>query len=191
MEKGIFLVAERLQAERIAAGWSAAELARSAIDVAHEVGDQLSLTQQAVSQFENKKLKNEPKWLKYAQAALHLRRVAPAERQQFLEGWFGRISPSILPPPAEDLATCPTWLSLRVPLPSEAALASMFEAQLLVFRDLSGAELARALARRLPTGLARLQEAQLFEDPALPDDPIRDGERPAPGLTSDRQARRT
>lgn len=54
--------------------------------------------------------------------------------------------------------------------PSERAIAAMFEAQLRVYGSLEGAALARALAKRLPKGIARLQEVPLFEEPvALPE----------------------
>lgn len=60
---------------------------------------------------------------------------------------------------------------MPVGMPSEAALADMFEGQLRVFATLTGAELAHALAKRLPRALARLQSAELYQDTDLvPDD---------------------
>lgn len=53
---------------------------------------------------------------------------------------------------------------MPVGMPSEDALAQMYEGQLRVFAKLSGAELARALAKRLPRALARLQAADVYED---------------------------
>lgn len=67
-------------------------------------------------------------------------------------------------------------LLLPVALPSEAALAAMYEAQLRVFGDLQGAELARALAKRLPSALGRLQAAELYEETVA--DPAEDKETP-------------
>lgn len=55
-------------------------------------------------------------------------------------------------------------LLLAVAMPNEDALADMFEAQLRVFGKLTGAELARALAKRLPKALARLQSTELYQD---------------------------
>jgi transcriptional regulator with XRE-family HTH domain len=51
-----------------------------------------------------------------------------------------------------------------IELPSEAALAEMYEAQLRALARLEGAELARALAKRLPRALARLQGVELYEE---------------------------
>jgi transcriptional regulator with XRE-family HTH domain len=55
-------------------------------------------------------------------------------------------------------------LMMPVALPSEAALAEMYEAQLRALARLEGVELARALAKRLPRALARLQAAELYEE---------------------------
>lgn len=48
-------------------------------------------------------------------------------------------------------------------LPSEAALTAMFQAQLQAFARLQGDDLARALAKRLPRALARLQDVTMYE----------------------------
>lgn len=77
-------------------------------------------------------------------------------------------APSPIPAPRTQLVMMP------VGMPSEEALADMYEGQLRVFAKLSGAELARALAKRLPRALARLQAAELFPDlddqPDAPED---------------------
>ncbi|MBB4619129.1 helix-turn-helix domain-containing protein [Sphingomonas abaci] len=74
--------------------------------------------------------------------------------------------------------------------PSEHAIAAMFEAQLRVYGSLEGAALARALAKRLPKGIARLQEVPLSEEPAaLPADAV-DDQPPASDRSEPRQARR-
>lgn len=52
-------------------GWSAAQLAERAVDLARVLGDEeFSLTQQAVSYFEAGKQKAIPRWLNYARQAL-------------------------------------------------------------------------------------------------------------------------
>jgi DNA-binding CsgD family transcriptional regulator len=71
---------------------------------------------------------------------------------------------------------------MPVGMPSEDALADMYEAQLRVFAKLSGAELARALAKRLPKALVRLQAAELYEDL----DPQHDDDESSPVPTLDR-----
>lgn len=61
---------------------------------------------------------------------------------------------------------------MPVSLPSEEALVEMYEGQLRAFGRLQGAELARALAKRLPKALARLQAEQLYEQTDdAPDEP--------------------
>jgi len=72
-------------------------------------------------------------------------------------------------------------ITMQVALPSENALSDMFEAQLRAFGRLEGAELARALAKRLPRALARLQVVDLYEasddsadDHVAPQPPVAD-----------------
>ena len=81
-------------------------------------------------------------------------------------------------------------VTLQVALPSEAALTRMFEGLLRPLdRDIPAAELARILARRLPTGLAQLQglrgepgKGASPEADEAPQAPARSGRgsRPAP-----------
>lgn len=71
---------------------------------------------------------------------------------------------------------------MPVGMPCEDALADMYEAQLRVFATLSGAELARALAKRLPKALALLQSAELYHDL----DPHRENAEADPTQTLDR-----
>jgi len=66
------------------------------------------------------------------------------------------------PPPV--VAPRTQLVMMPVGMPSEEALADMYEGQLRVFAKLSGAELARALAKRLPKALARLQSVELYLD---------------------------
>lgn len=57
------------------------------------------------------------------------------------------------------------WVHLPVCLPSEAALAAMFETLLaLIPEDATRAEAARILAQRLPTGFAAIGPAVYEED---------------------------
>ncbi|WP_375380113.1 helix-turn-helix domain-containing protein [uncultured Sphingomonas sp.] len=96
-------------------------------------------------------------------SSTHLHRIARAlsTSAAYLEGETDdpdENAPPPLPPPTVQ------HLMMPVALPSEAALAAAFEAQLRVFGDLQGAELARALARRLPSALGRLQAAALYEE---------------------------
>lgn len=88
------------------------------------------------------------------------------------------------PPPAP----APRLQSVMMPvsMPSEAALAEMFGAQLRALARLQGDELAHALAKRLPRALARLQAAELYEET---DDVVEASEAPPPPAI-DRPARR-
>ena len=91
------------------------------------------------------------------------------------------------PPPAPRVQL----VTLQVALPSEAALAAMFEAQLQVFGDLQGAELARALAKRLPNGLVRLREARSIEQSDAHHDQAAGGEPPPGDRHEVQRAQRT
>ncbi len=65
-------------------------------------------------------------------------------------------------------------VTMQVALPSEAALAQMFEGLLLPLdRNLSTAELARMLAQRLPTAFAQLRD--LLPETSAPGAPGRGG----------------
>lgn len=75
-------------------------------------------------------------------------------------------------------------------LPSEAALTEMFQAQLQAFARLQGDDLARALAKRLPKALARLQDVTTYEVTEPLDAAIEDAEPPATDHPVSRQARR-
>lgn len=84
------------------------------------------------------------------------------------------------PPPPEPRHQV---ITLGVTLPNEPALAAMFEAQLRVYPDLRGAELARALAKHLPSGLERLHAGRPYQVQAEPSEA-------APTPVEDRPARR-
>lgn len=75
-------------------------------------------------------------------------------------------------------------------LPSEAALTAMFQAQLQAFARLQGDDLARALAKRLPRALARLQDVTMYEATEPLDEELEGGEPPATDHHEPRQAQR-
>lgn len=82
-------------------------------------------------------------------------------------------------------------ITMQVALPSENALTEMYSAQLRAFARLEGDELARALAKRLPKALARLQAAELYERSGDTRDDHEDPELPAPGQHVSQQAQRS
>jgi hypothetical protein len=77
------------------------------------------------------------------------------------------------PPPIQ-------FVTMQVALPSEAALARMFEGLLrpVDHQNLGAAELAQILARRLPTGLAQLRD--LLPSPSMDASRERDADPQAP-----------
>ena len=58
-----------LKEARTSRGWSAAEMARRVMEEAANFGEELSLSQQAVSNFETGNTKSVPRWLRFAEAA--------------------------------------------------------------------------------------------------------------------------
>jgi hypothetical protein len=171
----VTMAAEDLFERRRAWGWTAKELARATVQVAAEVGQDLTLTQQAVSQFETGKVKSTPHWLRYAIAAMDARGLPEWDRAELLIERFGRHA--VFGRAPAQLTGEVNWVTFRMPLPSEAALADMFEAQLQAFSGLTGGKLARALARRLPHSLARLQGA-LTAEPRGPSVAAAEGTEP-------------
>lgn len=93
------------------------------------------------------------------------------------------------PPPAP----APRFDQMMMPVafPTEAALTEMYEAQLEAFASLSGVALARALAKRLPKALARLQADALYEETDGHRADPEDLEPPATDRSAHRQVRRT
>jgi hypothetical protein len=92
-----------------------------------------------------------------------------------VEQGSGEVVPALPAPPLQ-------LVTMQVALPSEAALARMFEGLLRpIDRDMSVAELARTLARRLPTGLAQLQDLMIA--PAPDEARAADEDPPAPATT--------
>jgi len=130
-----------IRGDRIAARIDAIGTSQSAIARA------LGISQQAVGKLIHGETRNTSKLVQLARVLL----TTPA----YLEGEVddpdeGYVAPTPLPV---------QLITMQVALPSEAALTRMFEGLLRPLdRDLTVAELARTLARRLPTGLAQLQD---------------------------------
>ena len=57
--------AEWVRQERLRQGWTAKELAERLVEAAKDIGEELTLTQQAISFFERGKAKSLPRWLRY------------------------------------------------------------------------------------------------------------------------------
>lgn len=154
--------AKWMRAARERIGWSAAQLADRARELAHEANYPVALKQQSISGFENGIAKRMPGWFRFAQQALEQVQISPREE---------------LAPQHGDRVQ---FVSMQVALPSEVALARMFEGLLLPL-DLTRpkAELAQMLARRLPTGLSQLQDLQSISDP---------DQAPSPGAGAQRRA---
>lgn len=88
---------DELKEARSRRGWSAATMAARIVDAARGAGDELSLTQQAVSKYETDGLKSKPRWLRYADAALAgdaLQAASPEQR--FAEDLIRRATPNQL-----------------------------------------------------------------------------------------------
>ena len=119
----------------------------------------------------------------------HLHRIARAlgTTPAYLTGETDDRDENAPPPLPEPTAQ---YVRMPVALPTEAALAAMFEAQLRVFDDLRGGELARALAKRLPSGLARLLAVPLYEGSVAPDNADAEREPQEPDRPAARQAQR-
>lgn len=70
--------------ERIRHGWTAKDVAEKISDAARSTGDDLSLTQQAISFFETGRTKSLPRWLRYFD--LVLTEAAVDDRDRFFGG---------------------------------------------------------------------------------------------------------
>ncbi len=115
-----------------------------------------------------------------ARSSTHLHKIARELQTTaaYLEGETDDPDEHAPPPRPQPVIQ---YITMQVALPSENALSDMFEAQLRAFGRLEGAELARALAKRLPRALARLQAVDLYEtsgdapdDRATPEPPVPD-----------------
>lgn len=168
LDKSRMTLGERIEAGRVAIGISQAELAR-------RVGIRQSTM--------NSLINGDSRSSRSIVAIARELGTTPA----YLTGEIDDPDKDSPPPRAEPRVQ---FVTLQVALPSEAALADMFEAQLRVYGDLSGAELARALAKRLPSGLARLREAPLIEPSVEDHAPPAEDELPSEDRPAIRQARR-
>lgn len=136
---------DRVRSERRRLGWSAQEVAERVCRLADEAGDQLTLTQQGVSKFENGKSKSIPRWMRYFD-----RLIAGA-------------GTSTTTPSDGDAAV----VMLGVVLPPEHALTEMFAALLAGLPAKATLdERAQLLARRLPIGLSQARD--LLPTPPTP-----------------------
>lgn len=82
--------AEALKAARRRAGLSASQLADEIIALSETCSDPITLTQQAISFFENGKAKSPPRWLRYARTVLEDRGALPTGDVDLLTGPEGR-----------------------------------------------------------------------------------------------------
>jgi hypothetical protein len=126
--------AEWLREQRAQRGWTAADVAKIAMEQADRAGFPLKLTQQAVSAFENGKLKTIP-------------------------GWLGWVRNAVGGSQAEAPRSGAQAIQMTVLLPSEDALTTMFRAMLRILpEDATEDERAQILARRLPAALSQLRD---------------------------------
>ena len=155
---GVADSAKWVKEQRQRLGWSAAELADRARKYAVAAGFDAALKQQSISAFENGTAKRLPHWLQFVEAAFREAEQKPGQM------------------PHEPIQ----FVQMQVALPSEAALARMFEGLLrpVDHQNQSAAELAQILARRLPTGLAQLRD--LLPAPSKDGSPERDADPQAP-----------
>jgi len=125
-----------------------------------------------------------------AYGSKHLHRIARelGTTPAYLAGETDDPDENAPPPPPEPAIQ---HITMRVAMPSENALADMYEAQLRAFARLEGAELARALAKRLPRALARLQAADLYEVSDAAHDDRAIAEPPSPDRRVSRRAQHT
>lgn len=86
-----------LKDARTSRGWSAAEMARRVMEEAANFGEELSLSQQAVSNFETGNTKSVPRWLRFAEAAIEDANHPPATAADRLaEDLIRKATPSQL-----------------------------------------------------------------------------------------------
>jgi len=101
---------EWLKSARKSLGWTASEMASRIVARANRAGDDLALTQQAVSKFENGGLKTTPRWLRYARDV-----VANAEQEgsvnQFSDAHLDRIAEMVRGADPDQLKSVVTFLT--------------------------------------------------------------------------------
>lgn len=118
-----------------------------------EVGRRADVRQSTINTLVNSNARTTPHLIRLARVLQTSPAYLMGETDDPDEG-----APPPVPAPRTQVVMMP------VGMPCEDALAEMYEAQLRVFAKLSGAELARALAKRLPKALALLQSAELYHD---------------------------
>jgi phage repressor protein C with HTH and peptisase S24 domain len=93
----VLVKAAWLKEARIDRGWSAAEMARRVMDRAELRGERLTLSQQAISNFENGQTKSIPRWVRLADEALTGEGAEALSTQRRLaEDLFGKATPDQL-----------------------------------------------------------------------------------------------
>ena len=86
-----------LKASRQDRGWSAATMATKIEEIARSMGEDLSLTQQAVSHFETGRTKSVPRWLRYAEAVINGAIIEPdLPNQRFAADLVSKATPDQL-----------------------------------------------------------------------------------------------
>jgi phage repressor protein C with HTH and peptisase S24 domain len=73
-----------LKRQRTRLGWSTTDVAERAREVAALYDDDIKLTQQSISAFENGKVKSVPRWFTYAKTAVEAQFIAPALREKWI-----------------------------------------------------------------------------------------------------------
>lgn len=160
--------AQLLRTGRKHLGWSTTEVAKRVVAYSKSFGDPISLTQQAVSKFENERAKSVPRWMRLFRHLLIMSDLRNDAGVPINDEWKRDIDEAIsfLASPSDAAVTksqTTQQVMLPVTLPDETALAQMFEGlldtidELRPLKDLPRAELARELAQQLPSGLSALQ----------------------------------
>ncbi|HEV7287706.1 helix-turn-helix domain-containing protein [Sphingomonas sp.] len=159
-----------IRGDRIAARIDAIGTSQSA------VARSLGVSQQAVGKLIHGETRNTSKLIQLAR----ILETTPA----YLEGEVDDPAEGYVAPPPPPIQ----FVTMQVALPSEAALARMFEGLLrpVDHQNLGAAELAQILARRLPTGLAQLRD--LLPTPVTVE--AREADADPPALATDRPASR-
>jgi len=142
LDKGLMTLGRRIEERRLAIGISQAELAR-----------RVGIRQSTINSLINGDSRSSRSIVQIARELETTAAYLIGDTDDPSAG-----APQPRPVPRTQLVMMP------VGMPSVEALADMFEGQLRVFASLTGAELALALATRLPKALARLQAAELYHD---------------------------
>jgi transcriptional regulator with XRE-family HTH domain len=186
---------ERLTKDRKRLGWTTAEVASRVRRFSAEIGQPLKLTQQAVSKFETGKGKSIPVWMYLFALLTDILELPEHSQREMIEDLRRPPLPVRLDSADQPAPQAPTQqerpqqvITMQVVLPSERALARMFEG-LLRGVDRSGPldALALLLAQRLPIGLSQLQD--LLPEPASAPAVVERAAAAGELATNDREAR--